>query len=195
MPRHTIKSRDILTDQPEERAIRVEKLSGLQAVRTFFADRRVRMVIGVLLLMFSIFALLAYVSFLFTGAYDQDILSLSRAERVANRETIRNMLGLPGADLAHFLINGSFGFASLLLILMVGIYGLRIMHVFRDIPAIKLFCCTVFLVLWGSITLGFAQQMVHFGVFLWGGQFGAWAARWLTVFTDSRRTSPASTRH
>ena len=171
-------------DQPEERAIRVEKLSGLQAVRTFFEDRRVRMVIGVLLLMFAIFALLAYVSFLFTGAYDQDILSLSRAERIANRETVRNMLGLPGADLAHFLINGSFGFSSLLLILMIGIYGLRIMHVFRDIPAIKLFCCTVFLVLWGSITLGFAQQMVHLGVFLWGGQFGAWAARWLTSYVQ-----------
>ena len=184
MPRHSIKSRDISTDQPEERAILVEKISWLQVVRTFFADRRVRMVLGVLLLMFSIFALLAYVSFLFTGAYDQDILSLSRAERVENREAVRNMLGLPGADLAHFLINGSFGFASLLLILMVGIYGLRVMHVFRDIPAIKLFCCTVFLVLWGAITLGFAQQMVHLGVFLWGGQFGAWAARWLTSYVQ-----------
>ena len=184
MPRHTIKSRDILTEQPEERAIRVEKLSWVQAVRAFFADRRVRMVIGVLLLMFSIFALLAYVSFIFTGAFDQDILSLDRAGRVENREAIRNMLGLPGADLAHFLINSSFGFSSLLLILMIGIYGLRIMHVFRDIPAIKLFCCSVFLVLWGSITLGFAQQMVHLGVFLWGGQFGAWAAKWLTSYVQ-----------
>lgn len=184
MPRHSIKSRDISLDQPEERAIRVEKLSGLQAIRAFFADRRVRMVMGVLLLMFSIFALLAYVSFLFTGAFDQDILSLDRVGRVENREAIRNMLGLPGADLAHFLINGSFGFSSLLLILMIGIYGLRIMHVFRDIPAIKLFCCTVFLVLWGSITLGFAQQMVHLGVFLWGGQFGAWAAKWLTSYVQ-----------
>ncbi len=184
MPRHSIKSRDISLDQPEERAIRVEKLSGVQAVRAFFADRRVRMVIGVLLLMFSIFALLAYVSFIFTGAFDQDILSLDRAGRVENREAIRNMLGLPGADLAHFLINGSFGFSSLLLILMIGIYGLRIMHVFRDIPAIKLFCCTIFLVLWGSITFGFAQQMVHLGVFLWGGQFGAWAAKWLTSYVQ-----------
>ncbi len=184
MPRHSSKSKDISPEQPEERAIRVEKLSGLQAVRSFFADRRVRMVIGVLLLMFAIFALLAYVSFLFTGAYDQDILSLGHDDRVANRESIRNMLGLPGADLAHFLINGSFGFVSLLLVLMVGAYGLRIMHVFRDIPAIKIFCCTVFLVLWGAIALGFAQQMVHFGVFLWGGQFGAWAARWLTSYVQ-----------
>ena len=184
MPRHSSKSKDISPEQPEERAIRVEKLSGLQAVRSFFADRRVRMVIGVLLLMFAIFALLAYVSFLFTGAYDQDILSLGHDDRVANRESIRNMLGLPGADLAHFLINGSFGFVSLLLVLMVGAYGLRIMHVFRDIPAIKIFCCTVFLVLWGAITFGFVQQMVHFGVFLWGGQFGAWAARWLTSYVQ-----------
>ena len=184
MPRHSSKSKDISPEQPEERAIRVEKLSGLQAVRSFFADRRVRMVIGVLLLMFAIFALLAYVSFLFTGAYDQDILSLGHDDRVANRESIRNMLGLPGAGLAHFLINGSFGFVSLLLVLMVGAYGLRIMHVFRDIPAIKIFCCTVFLVLWGAIALGFAQQMVHFGVFLWGGQFGAWAARWLTSYVQ-----------
>ena len=184
MPRHSSKSRDIFAEQPEERAIRVDKLSGVQAVRAFFADRRVRMVIGVLLLMFSIFALLAYVSFLFTGAYDQDILTMDRAERVTNREAIRNMLGLPGADLAYFLINGSFGFVSVLLVLMIGVYGLRIMHVFRDIPAIKLFCCTVFLVLWGAITFGFAQQMVHLGVFLWGGQFGAWAARWLTSYVQ-----------
>lgn len=184
MPRHSSKTRDISFEQPEERAIRVDKLSGWQAVRAFFDDRRVRMVFGVLLLMFSIFALLAYASFLFTGAYDQDILTLNHAERVANRETVRNMLGLPGADLAHFLINGSFGFVSLLLVLMIGVYGLRIMHVFRDIPAIKIFCCTAFLVLWGAVTLGFAQQMVHLGVFLWGGQFGTWAARWLTSYVQ-----------
>ena len=184
MPRHSSKTRDISFEQPEERAIRVDKLSGWQAVRAFFDDRRVRMVFGVLLLMFSIFALLAYASFLFTGAYDQDILTLNHAERVANRETVRNMLGLPGADLAHFLINGSFGFVSLLLVLMIGVYGLRVMHVFRDIPAIKIFCCTAFLVLWGAVTLGFAQQMVHQGVFLWGGQFGTWAARWLTSYVQ-----------
>ncbi len=184
MPRHSSKTRDISFEQPEERAIRVDKLSGWQAVRAFFDDRRVRMVFGVLLLMFSIFALLAYASFLFTGAYDQDILTLNHAERVANRETVRNMLGLPGADLAHFLINGSFGFVSLLLVLMIGVFGLRVMHVFRDIPAIKIFCCTAFLVLWGAVTLGFAQQMVHLGVFLWGGQFGTWAARWLTSYVQ-----------
>ena len=172
----------------QERAIKVEKTNWWQATREFFADRRVRMILGVLLLMFAILAVLAYVSYLFTGTYDQDILSLTRAERVANREAVRNILGLPGAALAQFMINGSFGFVSILLALMVGIYGLRLMHVFRDIKAIKLFCCTVFVVLWGAITMGFAQQMVHLGVFLWGGKFGAWSAKWLSSYVQTTGT-------
>ena len=172
----------------QERAIKVEKTNWWQATREFFADRRVRMILGVLLLMFAILAVLAYVSYLFTGTYDQDILSLTRAERVANREAVRNILGLPGAALAQFMINGSFGFVSILLALMVGIYGLRLMHVFRDIKAIKLFCCTVFVVLWGAIALGFAQQMVHLGVFLWGGKFGAWFAKWLSSYVQTTGT-------
>jgi S-DNA-T family DNA segregation ATPase FtsK/SpoIIIE len=137
------------------------------------------MIIGVLMLTFAVIALLAYVSFLFTGTYDQSILSMDRPGRLENREAIRNLLGLPGAVLAQFLIDGSFGFVSVLLVLLIGVYALRLMHVFKDIPAIKLFCSAVFWVLWGSIVLGFAQQMVHLGVFRWGGQFGAWAAQWI----------------
>ena len=131
------------------------------------------------MLTFAVIALLAYVSFLFTGTYDQSILSMDRPGRLENREAIRNLLGLPGAVLAQFLIDGSFGFVSVLLVGLIAVYGLRLMHIKKDIPAIKWFCCTVFCVLWGSIVLGFAQQMVHLGVFRWGGQFGAWAAQWI----------------
>ena len=176
------------SEKSAERAIRVEKTSTWEAIRAFFADRRTRMIIGILLLAFAIVALLAYVSFLFTGTMDQDILSLDRAGRVANRESIRNILGLPGAVLAQFMINGSFGFVSLVLVFMVGMYGLRLMHVFRDIRAIFIFCGGVFWTLWGSIVLGFAQQMVHLGVFRWGGLFGSWAAQWLSSYVNTTGT-------
>ena len=142
------------------------------------------MIIGILLLTFAVIALLAYISFLITGTWDQDILSLSRAERLAHRSEIRNILGLPGAMLARFLIDGSFGIVSVLLIFIVGTYGLRMMHVLKDIPAIKLFCAGGFLVIWGSTVLGFAQQMTHLGNFRWGGRFGSWAARWLSSYMN-----------
>ena len=165
-----------------ERAIKVEKGSSWESFKRFITARETRMVIGILMLTFAVVALLAYVSFLFTGSYDQDLLAMNHAERIANRESIRNLLGLPGAALAQFMIDDSFGFVSILFVFMLTIYALRLMHVFRDIHAIKLFCGGTFWVLWGSTVLGFAQQMTHMGQFHWGGAFGAWAAKWLTSY-------------
>ena len=140
------------------------------------------MVIGIVLLTFAVVATIAYISFLFTGIYDQDILSLDHAGRLEHRQAVRNLLGLPGALLAQFLIDGSFGFVSILLVGLIAVYGMRLMHILKDIPAIKWFCCAVFWVLWGAIVLGFAQQMIHLGVFRWGGVFGTWAAAWLSSY-------------
>ena len=186
MPRHVSKlgnsEGDRLSQRSEQRAIRVEKESWWQTVQRFCLDRRTQMVVGLLLLGFAVVALLAYVSYLFTGAADQSVLSMSHAERVTNRLEVRNLLGLPGALLAQFLIDGSFGFVSVLLVLLIGTYGLRLMHALKDIRAILLFCSAVFWVLWGSVMLGFAQQMIHLGTFRWGGIFGYNAAAWLLSY-------------
>ena len=182
MPRTSSKISNTPVDSAP-RAIKVEKPNAWEAVQRFFKARETRMVLGIVLLTFSVIALLAYVSYLFTGTYDQSILSMDRPDRIANRLQIRNMLGLPGAMLAAFLIDGSFGFVSILLVLLVGVYALRLMHVLKDIPALKLFISGAFWVLWGSITLGFAHNMVHqLGVFLWGGAFGATCAQWLVGY-------------
>lgn len=159
------------------------------SLRRFFTARETRMVIGILLLTFSVIALLSYVSFLFTGTYDQDLLSLDRAGRIANRDAIRNLIGLPGAVLAQFMIDGSFGFVSILLVCMLMIYALRLMHVLKDIRAILLFCGGSFWVLWGSVVLGFAHNMTHqMGFFRWGGAFGEAAARWLVSYVNTTGT-------
>ena len=189
MPRTSSKSRNIAEDRPLERAIKVEKPNRWETVMTFLKARETRTVCGIILLTFSLIALLAFVSYLFTGPYDQSVLSMSRPERIANREAIRNLLGLPGAVLAQFLIDGSFGFMSILLIGMIAVYALRIMHVFKDIPALKIFLCGVFLVLWGAVTLGFAHNMVHrMGIFLWGGAFGDTAAQWMVSYMNELGT-------
>ena len=185
MPRTSTKPNARGLDNGPERVIRVEKAGWWQTLKHILTARETRMIVGLLLVAFSLVAIIAYVSFLFTGTADQSVLSLDHAERVANRETVRNLLGLPGARLAQFMIDGSFGFVSVLIALLIGIYGLRLMHALKDIPAIRLFCSTTFWVLWGSVVLGFAQQMVHLGVFRWGGAFGQWVAQWLSsyVFT------------
>ena len=186
MPRTVSKSRNIAEDRPQERAIKVEKPNFWESLKRFVLARETRMVVGILLLLLAVVALLSYVSYLFTGTYDQSVLSLDHAERVANREAIRNMLGLPGAELAQFMIDGSFGFVSILLVFMLAVYALRMMHVLKDIRAILLFCGGSFWVLWGSVVLGFAHGMVHrMGVFRWGGAFGEAASQWLVSYLNT----------
>ena len=186
MPRHVSKvensTSDRVSQRSAERAIRVEKESWWKVVHRFLLDRRTQMVCGLLLAGFALVAILAYVSYLFTGASDQSVLAMSGADRIAQRLEVKNLLGLPGAILAHFLIDGSFGIVSILLMLLVGAYGLRLMHAVKDIPAIKMLCATVFWVIWGATLLGFAQQMIHLGVFRWGGAFGYSAAAWLLSY-------------
>lgn len=184
MPRTVSKLKNDTNERAAERAIRIEKPKWWDVVVRFLTARETRMSIGVLMLLFAIIALLSYISFLFTGAADQSVLALpGHAAQWAHRAEIHNMLGLPGARLGRFLIDGSFGFVSVLLVLMVGIYALRIMHVLKQIRAIKLFCGGVFWVLWGSIVLGFAYNSFNLpGFFRWGGKFGSVAAQWMVDF-------------
>ena len=185
MPRHTSKSTGLSTSRTAARTIRVEKESWWQVTKRVLIDRRTRMVIGVILFSFAVFAALSYISFLFTGTSDQSVLSMSAEDRIANRMEVQNVLGLPGARLANFLINGSFGFSSILLVLMMVVYGLRMMHVLKSIHAVKLFCGGSFWVVWLSIVLAFAQQMTHAGTVLWGGAFGQWMAQWMHSYVQT----------
>ena len=185
MPRHSTQNGNLGADPSrKERAIRVEKESWWQVVKRIVSDRRTQMIAGLILLTFAIVATIAYISFLFTGTADQSVITMDHADKLQNRTEVRNLLGLPGAVLANFMLNGSFGIVSILLALMIAIYGLRLMHVFEDIHAIKLFCGGVFWVVWGAVVLGFAQQMTHVGSFLLGGAFGAWSAKWLVSYIN-----------
>ena len=120
MPRHSSKSGNSLEDTArEERAIREEKESLWAATRRVLMDRRTQTIIGLLLLAFAVLAAIAYVSYLFTGTADQSILGMDRADRISNRVQVTNLLGLPGAALAQWMIDGTLGFVSILLALMI----------------------------------------------------------------------------
>ena len=150
-------------------------------MRAFCLDPRTRVISGVVLLAIALFLLVAYISFFFTGTADQSLLDMSRADRREHRGEIRNILGLPGAALADFLIDGSFGLVSIVLILLLVVYGLYCLKVRFESP-LRAFVCTTFWLLWGAIALGFMQIMIGTGTFRWGGAFGACFSQWLNSY-------------
>ena len=183
MPRTSSRSKDTAGGWTGERSSRADKMRYWRAVKAFLSSREARMISGVLLLLFSVIAIVSYGSFIFTGAADQSVMGLSRAGQWAHRGEVHNLLGLPGARLSGFMIDGSFGLVSILFAVMLGIYALRIMHVLKQIRGVKLFCAGSFWVLWGATVLGFIQDITgKGGVFRWGGRFGEGASQWLESY-------------
>ena len=148
-----------------------------QSLRTFFRSQQCQLIVGILLLFVALMLLIAYISFFFTGANDMSIIQES-ATRSTLREGVTNALGLPGAVIASWLIDSMFGVLIVLPIVLMGVYALRILFVF-PIKAWKLLFCMLFGVVWGSIVLGYAQQLLPFDSFFrWGGAFGEQIAQY-----------------
>jgi len=155
-----------------------------KSLQDFFHSQQCQLIVGIVLFFISLMLLISYVSFFFTGANDMSIIDES-ATRNTLREGITNALGLPGAIIANWMINSMFGVLVILPIVLLSIYALRILFVF-NIKAWKLFFCSLFCMLWGSITLGFIQQFFAIdSFFLWGGSFGKYVTTYAISYVQA----------
>ncbi|MBQ5388131.1 MAG: DNA translocase FtsK 4TM domain-containing protein [Paludibacteraceae bacterium] len=149
--------------------------------RDMVMSNRFQLAMGIILIAVTLMLLIAFISFFFTGSNDYSILEQADGRR-AMRGEIQNALGLPGAVIARWMIDGTFGIVSLSVLVAIALYAIR-MIVAYPLKRWRLFFITIFTLLWGSITLGFAQQMIGAGSFFrWGGKFGTFAAQGATSY-------------
>lgn len=148
---------------------------GMHSTWNFLQSREFQWIAGTLLSLLVLTLFVSYISFLFTGAEDISILERGM-ERKLMREQITNTLGILGAVLAKWMINDMFGVASILPIVLLGIYAVYLFAHFQ-FKGWKWLFCILFLTAWGSITLAFFQEVFNAGTFIhWGGAFGKYIA-------------------
>ena len=147
-------------------------------VRTSVESEQFRVICGIMLGLFTLYLIIAFVSFFFTGAADFSILEMSRAERAANRLEIQNWMGLPGAALVFMLVHKWFGLASVALLALMVLGTLRLLHVGK-FKFFKLSVCLLFWSLFGSVILGYADSLIGQVLFFrLGGAFGETVNTW-----------------
>ncbi len=162
----------------------VEKPSVWQNICTFCKDERVHFAVGIILACFALYTIIAFVSFFFTGKADFSILELPNTEQVNIRHSIRNWAGLEGASLIHFLIDSTFGLASISLIVMMSVYALSLMKAISP-RGWKVFFCSMFWLIWGSVVLGFFHYVTGIDSFFrWGGVHGEAVTRWMVSYVQ-----------
>ena len=146
-------------------------------------SNRFRLAMGILLIAITLMLVIAYISFFFTGANDFSIIEQADARRELRNE-IQNALGLPGAVVSRWLVDGTFGVVSLAALVALALYAVRMVVEF-PLKRLRLLFVTLFVLVWGAITLGFVQQMIGVGTFFrWGGKFGEMVAVWAMSYVQ-----------
>ena len=147
---------------------------------TFFKSETTHFVIGLISVIFSVYLLLAFTSFFFTGAADQSILDNQQpGELMQTTNHVKNYAGARGAQLAEFLINECFGIAAYFIILFLAVAGMKMMKAYQFRVWKWFMSCSILLV-WFSITLGFIFDGTFSDSFIYpGGLHGHKVSAWL----------------
>lgn len=145
-----------------------------------FRDQRFSFILGILLLAFTFYLTIAFISFIFSGDADQSKLELKWSELVFKSDIkVENKAGKTGAFLADVIINQAFGVASFIFIFILGLIGFRLIGRKRD-TFYRNFTFAVLSIIWLSVMLGYIFMKTDGGSFIYlGGKYGFVAAIWL----------------
>lgn len=141
----------------------------------FLQEPNTKFVIGIIFAVFAVFLCFSFLSFFSSGGADQSIVEAT--ETVADE--VENSTGRGGAIIASYLINGCFGWSSLLIVPFMVVVALRFMNLSKP-PVAKWFIGMVFGMIWGSVFFAFILNDSMAGSFMVpGGAHGELATAWL----------------
>ena len=130
-----------------------------------FRNETFLFVSGAILTILAIFFIIAYISFLFTGGTDQSAV-------LSGVQEIENSTGKLGASMSEKIVNGWFGFSSLLIPVFLTVCGLNMMRI-THFRVFRWFVACTFLMVWLSVFFQFILSPIMQSSFIVpGGSHG-----------------------
>lgn len=164
---------------------KIDKNPELKPIRTYkivaiLKNETLHFIIGLVMVIFSVYLLLAFSSFFFTGSADQSILENHTTEQLLSTDNhVKNYAGARGAQLADYLINGCFGISSFFIIVFLAVAGMKLMKAYQ-FHVWKWFICCSLLLVWFSVLFGFTLGQTFNNSFIYpGGLHGYNVSNWL----------------
>ncbi len=144
-------------------------------------SERFNFITGLLLLVTAIFIIIAFVSYLNTGAADQSLVTELRPGEIENaKRSFQNSCGSVGAVLSYFLISRCFGFAAFVIPVFIILCGLKLMRAINNLNLWKWFFALSIVTIWSSITFSeFLTPILGDLIFNPGGDHGLFMTNWI----------------
>ena len=138
-------------------------------IREVYKNERTQKILGVLLVLFSAYLCIAFVSYFFAWQTDQDKVLGSISNLFLPETKVVNWLGKFGALFSHLFIYKAFGAASCIFVPVVFLFGLQKMIQKQILHVAAFNAKWMFLMVWTSLVLAF---IFSDRLFFMGGGFG-----------------------
>jgi S-DNA-T family DNA segregation ATPase FtsK/SpoIIIE len=150
------------------------------ASQTIFANERWRKLLGVLCVLFALYLVIAFVSYLYTWKYDQDkVLHFTWSSFFQKDLIVENWLGRFGAYISNAFFYYGFGVPSVVFILLLLRLGVDLIKKNSLKPLMILSRNLIAAMAFFSLVFEFIFRKSDF---TWGGAFGESVCFWLTNF-------------
>ncbi len=140
-----------------------------QQLVTVYSNERTQKILGLSLVLSSVYLAIAFTSYFFTWNIDQDKVLGPATELFLPETKVANWLGKIGAMVSHLFIYKGFGAASFFLVPVLFMYGLQKMTKKKFINIGSFNAKWLFLMVWASLLLGY---IFSDKLFYLGGGFG-----------------------
>lgn len=153
--------------------------SGLSKWETNFKNFKFRFISGLALVAFSFYLALAFLSFFFTGFADRSKFDIAFWDFIKSAEvTVQNWTGKFGAWLADTFINNWFGVASVSVVVLLFMTGIKLIGA-KIMKLRKAFVHAALITIWTSLMLGFFFiDSINDQYLLLGGAHGYFLSKW-----------------
>ena len=181
MPTTDLEENKIKQAQPEEGNDTAQNEREIR--KNIFKNERVNFILGVILVIFSLYLTISFISFFFTGSIDQSkVENLSVGELSSIGNEIQNWTGAFGAYLSNLMINRWMGISAFIVSLWLYVVGRRFMKVAHTrMIRFTISCALSIIVL--SLFFGFIFMHSYNNTFLYlGGYHGYYATLWLNAW-------------
>ncbi len=172
-------------EKPESVKAKKDKVPFMERVeqfKLFYFNERTQKIVGLILILFSAYLAIAFVSYFFSWQVDQDKVLGNSRDLFSPETKVKNWLGKAGALVSHWFMYKGFGAASFVLVPVFFMYGLQKVVQKKLINIGSFNAKWLFILVWSSLVLSFVFSE---SLFYMGGGFGYFINSQISNFVGS----------
>ncbi len=164
----------------EKRSNQASGLADALGVKNILSNEILWIFVGFIIIALAVYMLIAFISYLSTGAADQTMIESAREGELMNPQVVfANTCGKLGAYLSNFFIKCCFGLSSFLIPLFLILLGVHLIKAYR-VNLLKWFMSMMIIMVWASVTFAkFLSPLFVDACYNPGGDHGIYICQWI----------------